>query len=188
MAAAARFSFGATRLSTTARCASSSRLWPEAIIEASIEIIPGISSVQLLAARHKICLNDIGEPVHITTGRKLSSDGMPAGGASVIVMLDGDLACRNLIGHDLDIYWGACLGTPDEALVSGPLDDVIGEIEKCRADLKTHKGWVMDTYLLRRRGQNQKTEKLTGKYCRPACPSDTGRLRQPACKARSMSS
>jgi len=35
------------------------------------EIIPGITSIQALAARHRISLNEIGEPVHITTGRRL---------------------------------------------------------------------------------------------------------------------
>src|ERR1019366_3592242 len=36
-------------------------------------VIPGISSVQSLAARHRIALNRIGEPIHITTGRQLSA-------------------------------------------------------------------------------------------------------------------
>src|SRR5260221_6065687 len=40
------------------------------------EVIPGISSVQALAARHRITLNRIGEPIHITTGRRLS-EGLP---------------------------------------------------------------------------------------------------------------
>jgi precorrin-6A synthase len=37
------------------------------------EIIPGITSIQALAARHKITLNGIGESITITTGRQLSS-------------------------------------------------------------------------------------------------------------------
>ena len=36
------------------------------------EVIPGISSVQVLAARHGIALNRIGEPVRLTTGRRLA--------------------------------------------------------------------------------------------------------------------
>jgi precorrin-6A synthase len=36
------------------------------------EVIPGISSVQALAAAHKIPINRIGESVAITTGRKLA--------------------------------------------------------------------------------------------------------------------
>lgn len=116
---------------------------------ATIDIVPGISSLQLLAAKHRICLNEVAEPVLITTGRRLALDGV-AHGASVVVMLDGDLACRRFTGQGLEIFWGACLGTADEALVSGPLDDVIGEIETARASLKQRKGWVMDTYLLRR--------------------------------------
>ncbi|HWC26514.1 MAG TPA: hypothetical protein VG474_08020, partial [Solirubrobacteraceae bacterium] len=56
-----------------------------------------------------------------------------------------------LRGEPLDIYWGAYLGTADEILVAGPLDDVADEIERVRARARERKGWIMDTYLLRRR-------------------------------------
>ena len=115
-----------------------------------IEIVPGISSIQILAARHKIGLNDIGEPILVTTGRQLREQGLPAPGVSVVVMLDGDLACREFLGQGLTIYWGAALGGPDERLIAGPLDGVIGEIEAARTKLREQHGWVMDTYLLRR--------------------------------------
>jgi len=36
------------------------------------DVIPGITAVQALAARHKIPLNRIAEPVALTTGRKLA--------------------------------------------------------------------------------------------------------------------
>jgi precorrin-6A synthase len=72
-----------------------------------------------------------------------------SGAENVVVMLDGDLACRALTG-DWEIYWGAYLGSPDETLVSGTLADVIDEITSTRAALKESKGWIMDTYLLRR--------------------------------------
>jgi precorrin-6A synthase len=114
-----------------------------------IEIVPGISSIQILAARHKIGLNEIGEPILVTTGRQLREQGLPAHGVNVVVMLDGDLACREFLGQGLTIYWGAALGGPDECLIAGPLDDVIGEIVEARAKLREQHGWVMDTYLLR---------------------------------------
>lgn len=119
-------------------------------LDVSVEIIPGISSIQILAARHKIGLNDIGQPVHITTGRLLKASGPPQDGVSVVVMLDGDLACRAFTGAGLTIYWGAGLGSADEVLISGPLDEVIDGIIAARAALKAKTGWVMDTYLLRR--------------------------------------
>lgn len=119
-------------------------------LDVSVEIIPGISSIQILAARHRIGLNDIGQPVLITTGRLLKASGPPEAGVSVVVMLDGDLACQAFVGAGLTIYWGAGLGGPDEVLVSGLLDDVIGEIVAARAALKAKNGWIMDTYLLRR--------------------------------------
>src|SRR5579871_1160297 len=36
------------------------------------EVVPGISAIQALAARHKVTLNQIGQPVAITTGRRLA--------------------------------------------------------------------------------------------------------------------
>jgi len=73
------------------------------------EIIPGISSIQALAARHRISLNEIGEPVHITTGRRLH-DEKPGGNTNVLVLLDGGCAFKTVIDDDIDIYWGAYLG------------------------------------------------------------------------------
>jgi len=113
------------------------------------EVIPGISAVQVLAARHRIPLNDIGEPVLITTGRKLAQD-FSADVGNVVVMLDGDQAFRRLAATDLDIYWGAYLGTEDEILVAGKLSDVTGDIERIRSKARAEKGWIMDTYLLRK--------------------------------------
>ena len=56
-------------------------------LDVDIEVIPGISSIQILAARHKIGLNEIGQPIHITTGRQLAAHGPPDAGVSVVVML-----------------------------------------------------------------------------------------------------
>jgi precorrin-6A synthase len=117
--------------------------------ELACEVIPGISSVQVLAARHRVPLNRIGEPVLVTTGRQLR-DGYPAGADSVVVMLDGECTFRRCAGLELDIWWGAYLGTPHEILIAGRLDDVMDEIERTRAEARARKGWVMDTYLLKK--------------------------------------
>ena len=114
------------------------------------EVIPGITAIQALAARHRIALNRIGRSVHITTGRNIA-EGLPDGVDDAVVMLDGDCAFRAIDDPDIDIYWGAFLGTEDEILVSGKLREVAHDIERTRADAKARKGWVMDTYLLRRR-------------------------------------
>ena len=115
-----------------------------------LTVIPGISSIQLLAARHKIILNRIGQPVHVTTGRRLLDEYSPILG-DVVVMLDGELACGGLVKRfgDLSIYWGAQLGLPDEVLISGRLSEVIQEIRAKRTAVREARGWVMDTYLLR---------------------------------------
>ena len=113
------------------------------------EVIPGISSIQVLAARHKVPLNGIGEAVEITTGRRLAEEGLGRA-ASTLVMLDGACAFRAIDASGVDIHWGAYLGTKDEILMSGPLDEVGDEIARVRARARAAKGWIMDTYLLRR--------------------------------------
>jgi precorrin-6A synthase len=114
------------------------------------EVIPGISSVQALAARHRVPFNRIGGAVQITTGRRLA-DGLPAEADDVLVMLDSGCAFSRFTDQDLDIYWGAYVGTDDEILVSGRVSEVAAEIERLRAQARDRKGWVMDSYLLRRR-------------------------------------
>ena len=121
----------------------------------AFEVIPGVSSVQALTAAHRVPLNRIGESIAIVTARQLEAMA-PEAVANHVVMLDGRAAFRGLVGEPLDIWWGAYLGTPDERLVSGPLeaaaDRIAAEIERGRA---TH-GWIMDVYLLRRRGSKRR--------------------------------
>ena len=116
-----------------------------------VEVIPGISAIAALCARHAIALNRVGEAVHVTTGRRLAREGLPPNAPDVVVMLDAHCAFSALCDEPLDIYWGAYLGTPDEMLVAGPLGEVAGRIERVRAAARERKGWIMDTYLLRRR-------------------------------------
>jgi precorrin-6A synthase len=116
----------------------------------TLRVIPGISSLQLLAARHAIVLNRIGQSVHLTTGRRLVEEYQPGLG-DVAVMLDADLACGQLAAEHpgLWVYWGAQLGLVDEALVSGPLAEVLDEVRRTRQAIRQRRGWVLDTYLLR---------------------------------------
>jgi precorrin-6A synthase len=113
------------------------------------EVIPGISAVQALAARHRVALNRIGESICITTGRKLA-EGFPYNADSVVVLLDGDQAFKKLDADDLDIYWGAYVGTEEEVLVAGKLSEVMDDIERIRALRRQQNGWIMDTYLIRK--------------------------------------
>ncbi|MEU8569565.1 precorrin-6A synthase (deacetylating) [Streptomyces pathocidini] len=113
------------------------------------EVVPGVSSVSALAARHRTGLNQVGRPVRITTGRRLS-EGLPADADDVVVMLDAHQAFTRYRDEDLHIFWGAYVGTPDEILISGPLPEVADRIVRTRAEARERKGWIMDTYLLRR--------------------------------------
>ncbi|WP_086794699.1 precorrin-6A synthase (deacetylating) [Streptomyces thermovulgaris] len=118
-------------------------------VEFTYDVVPGISSVSALVARHRTGLNRVARPVQITTGRRLA-EGFPEGVDDVVVMLDAHQVFRQYADQDIDIYWGACIGTPDEVLVSGPIAEAAPRIERLRAELRERKGWVMDTYLLRR--------------------------------------
>ena len=111
------------------------------------DVVPGVSSVQLLAARHRLVLNTIGGPITVTTGRRLMQD-VAAGASNIVVMLDGGLVCADLDGA-WNIWWGANLGTDDEELVAGPLAEALPAIREARGRTKRARGWVMDTYLLR---------------------------------------
>lgn len=115
------------------------------------EVIPGISSVQALTARHRVPLNRIGGAVQITSGRRLAQSGMPDGVDDLVVLLDAQDAYARLLGQGLEIFWGAYLGTADEILIAGPLDEVAERIRDTRQRAREAHGWIMDTYLLRRR-------------------------------------
>jgi precorrin-6A synthase len=114
------------------------------------EVIPGITAIQALAARHKLVLNRIGGAVQITTGRLLSQ-GFPEQIDDLVVMLDGEQAFERVLAEDLTIYWGAYLGDTREVLIAGSLREVHEQIKRVRSEARARHGFIMDTYLLRRR-------------------------------------
>jgi precorrin-6A synthase len=117
-------------------------------VEAEWDVIPGISSLQMLAARHRIVLHDIGQPILVTTGRRLL-EAKESGADNILVMLNSTIDLEGF--EDWHIWWGANLGTADERLVSGHIVEVAVEVLTARIDVKTKVGWIMDVYLLRRR-------------------------------------
>lgn len=114
-------------------------------VDFDFDVIPGITAIQALTARHRIPLNDIGEPVLITTGRRLRAEGLVG---AAVVMLDGECSFRGL-APDTRIWWGAYLGTPDELLITGTIGEVSEQIVETRAAARERHGWIMDIYLLR---------------------------------------
>lgn len=107
-----------------------------------------------LNACHHIPLSSIGRAVELTTGRLLA-EGWPQGVDSVAVMLDAKDTYRRFVGQELYIYWGAYVGTADEILIAGPLDEVAEHISTTRAEARERNGWIMDSYLLRKEGTAQ---------------------------------
>lgn len=116
-----------------------------------IEVVPGITSIQALCAAHALPLNDIGEPFLVTTGRRLREGGWPVGVDTVVVMLDGGTAFQSLDPAGLHIWWGAYLGMADQIIMSGALAEVETRIVAMRKDARERHGWIMDSYILKRR-------------------------------------
>lgn len=119
-------------------------------MELQTEVVPGLTSVQLLTAAHSIPLNTLGAPVMITTGRHLRDRGWPEGVDTLVVMLDGECSFDTVPPGDVTIYWAAYLGMPQQLLLSGPLASAAGRIRQARAAARREHGWIMDIYLLRR--------------------------------------
>lgn len=121
-------------------------------VEFALEVIPGITAIQALAAGQRMALNRIGDPFLVTTGRRLAEDGMPDNAGTAVVLLDGQQAFLSVADKSATIHWGAYLGTKDEILLSGRLGDVEEEIVRVREEARQRHGWIMDTYLLRKAG------------------------------------
>lgn len=115
-------------------------------LELEYDVLPGISATQLLAARHRLVLHRVGEPVLVTTGRRLR-EAVDAGHQNVIVLLNATFDLSGL--EEWAIWWGANLGTASEELVAGRVGDVLPGLLEARARAKAAVGWVMDLYLLR---------------------------------------
>jgi len=132
------------------------------VVAFDYEVVPGITSIQALTAGHRIPLNRIGEAVHITTGRRFAQEHGKAEGAGAkqelrtdtVVMLDGECAFKTLTDEQVEIYWGAYLGTPEEILLSGKLQEISPVIQQTRAAARQRTGWIMDTYLVRKPGSS----------------------------------
>lgn len=116
----------------------------------AIEVIPGLTSLQVLTAAHAIPVNEIGAPFLVTTGRQLRESGWPEGVETAVIMLDGDCAFQTLPQDQFEIWWGAYVGMPEQILIAGPLAEVAPRILTTRAEARERHGWIMDIYLLRR--------------------------------------
>lgn len=115
----------------------------------SVRVVPGVTAIQVLTAAFAIPLNTIGNPITITTGRRLA-EGWPEGADSVVVMLDGRKAFGQIDPDGVHIYWGAYVGMDRQILIEGALGAVRDEIARVRDEARARHGWVMDVYLLRR--------------------------------------
>ena len=118
----------------------------------NIRVVAGITTLQVLTAAHAIPINEIGAPFVVSTGRQLRDNGWPESAQSAVFMLDGNCAFQTLNGADFDIWWGAYLGMENQVIHAGPLDEICDEIIEMRKAARADHGWIMDAYLLRRKG------------------------------------
>ena len=116
-----------------------------------LTVVAGITSVQALTAAHALPLNTLNAPVTISTGRQLRDHGWPDGVETLVVMLDGTCAFQQLDPQLYDIWWGAYLGMKEQILETGRLSEAGPRIIERRTAARAAHGWIMDTYLLRRR-------------------------------------
>jgi precorrin-6A synthase len=122
------------------------RVQRRGVVTFDLDVIAGISSIQLLAARHRIVLHEVGEPLHITTRRRLR-EAIDQGQENLVVMLNSSIDLDGL--DDWSIWWGGNLGTDSEELVAGRVGDVLPAIEEARERARAAAEWLMDIYLLR---------------------------------------
>ncbi|WP_150241026.1 precorrin-6A synthase (deacetylating) [Nocardiopsis quinghaiensis] len=123
------------------------RIAARGVVPVEHDVLPGVSAPQLLAARHRIVLHEVGRPVHVTPARRLR-EAVDAGQDNIVVMLGGKPAFEGL--EHWSVWWGANVGTDTEELVAGRVGDVLPGIDAARTRAKDRAGWVMDVALLRR--------------------------------------
>lgn len=115
-------------------------------------VLPGISAPQLLAARHRVVLHRVGEPVHVTTARRLPA-ALAQGQTNLLVMLTtpgtlDELVARPELGG-WQLWWSANLGAAGERSLHGTVAEVVPQARMAREQARQHDGWVMDLFLLR---------------------------------------
>lgn len=113
----------------------------------SFEVIPGISSFQVLGAKLKISLTDLSTPLTFHTPRtlrKIKNIEHP-----VIVFLDNYETFNLFKDQDLEIFWGIYVGQEQERFVFGELSERAEEIKTLRKKLKEKWGYLMEIYLLK---------------------------------------
>lgn len=113
----------------------------------SWEVVPGLSSFQVLGARLKVSLTDLSSPLTFHTPRTLRK--LKELEHPVIVFLDNYETFSLFKGHPYQIYWGAYVGQKDEVYIEGPLEEVVSDIKETRRLLKAQKGYLMEIYLVR---------------------------------------
>jgi len=109
-------------------------------------VVPGISAPQQLAAAHRMVLHEVGQPVLVTTERRLP-EAVAGGATNIVVMLTSGFSPVGV--DDWQVWWGANLGTSSARIASGRVGEVADTIRRVRAEARAVAGWVMDIYLLR---------------------------------------
>ncbi|MFN4197351.1 MAG: hypothetical protein ACK4FM_05065, partial [Caldimicrobium sp.] len=100
-------------------------------------------------AKSKLSLTEVATQVTLHTPRtlrKLEKIHHP-----VVVFLDNYETFKKFkdVEGDLQMVWGAYVGTSDEIIKRGSLKEVAEEIRSLRQELKKKKGYLMEVYILK---------------------------------------
>jgi len=121
-------------------------------LEIEWEVVPGLSSFQVLSARAKVSLTNIATPLSFHTPRtlrKLKELEYP-----VVVFLDNYETFQLFKEKELEICWGAYVGNEEELILKGPFKELAPIIKAQRKTLKEKKGYLMEIYFLKPKDKN----------------------------------
>jgi len=121
-------------------------------LEIDWEVVPGLSSFQVLSARAKVSLTNIATPLTFHTPRTLRK--LKELEHPVVVFLDNYETFQLFKEKELEICWGAYVGNEEEVILKGPINELTTIIKAQRKALKEKKGYLMEIYCLKPKDKN----------------------------------
>jgi len=116
-------------------------------LEIEWEVVPGLSSFQVLSAKAKVSLTNIATPLSFHTPRTLRK--LKELEHTVVVFLDNYETFQLFKEKELEICWGAYVGNEEELILKGSIKDLASVIKAQRKVLKEKKGYLMEIYFLK---------------------------------------
>lgn len=117
------------------------------------EVIPGLSSFQVLSAKQKISLTEVSTSLAFHTPRSLRN--LERISHPVLVFLDNYETFQKFKDDEnVTIHWGAFVGTEREVLFSGRLSEIYEKLKSLRRKIRKEVGVIMEIYYMKRGDEN----------------------------------